>query len=122
LTDEIGNIVERYRYRVYGEHVVLDELFVEKDCGVDTCYTGNIHNFLWGGSMHEPETDLYWMRNRYYHKGMKRFINQDPIGIWGDANNLGNGFAYVAGMVVEATDPMISSEKTGQSVKPNYTI
>jgi RHS repeat-associated protein len=90
---------------VYGEHVVLDELFVEKDCGVDTCYGGEVHNFLWGGSMHEPETDLYWMRNRYYHKGMKRFINQDPIGIWGDANNLGNGFAYVAGMVVEATDP-----------------
>jgi len=36
---------------------------------------------------------------------MHRFINQDPIGIWGDANNLGNGFAYVAGMVVEAKDP-----------------
>ena len=36
---------------------------------------------------------------------MHRFINQDPIGIWGDANNLGSGFAYVAGMVVEASDP-----------------
>ena len=159
LTDEIGNIVERYRYLVYGEHIVLNELFVEKNCGVDTCYAGNLHNFLWGGSMYEPETDLYWMRNRYYHKGMKRFINQDPRGevihpdcselfefsryfstndetnsgslfveeaggkepksgqcnksedgllcptIWGDANNLGNGFAYVAGMVIEGIDP-----------------
>jgi len=36
---------------------------------------------------------------------MHRFINQDPIGIWGDSNNLGNGFAYVAGMVIEASDP-----------------
>ena len=45
------------------------------------------------------------MRNRYYHIDMHRFINQDPIGIWGDANNLGNGFAYVAGMVIEASDP-----------------
>ena len=36
---------------------------------------------------------------------MHRFINQDPIGIWGDANNLGNGFAYVAGMVIEGRDP-----------------
>jgi len=70
-----------------------------------TDYAGNIHNFLWGGSLYEPETNLYWMRNRYYHKDMHRFINQDPIGIWGDANNLGNGFAYVAGMVIEASDP-----------------
>ncbi len=84
---------------------MLDDLFEEKDCGVDTCYAGNLHNFLWGGSLYEPETDLYWMRNRYYHIGMHRFINQDPIGIWGDANNLGNGFAYVAGMVIEASDP-----------------
>ncbi len=45
------------------------------------------------------------MRNRYYHIDMHRFINQDPIGIWGDTNNLGNGFAYVAGMVIEASDP-----------------
>ncbi|HPG35487.1 MAG TPA: RHS repeat-associated core domain-containing protein, partial [bacterium] len=85
LTDEDGTILERYRYRVYGEHEVLDDLFEEKDCGVDTCYAGNVHNFLWGGSLYEPETDLYWMRNRYYHKDMHRFINQDPIGIWGDA-------------------------------------
>ncbi|HPM48060.1 MAG TPA: RHS repeat-associated core domain-containing protein [bacterium] len=70
-----------------------------------TDYAGNVHNFLWGGSLYEPETNLYWMRNRYYHKDMHRFINQDPIGIWGDANNLGNGFAYVAGMVIEASDP-----------------
>lgn len=119
LTDSSGNILERYRYRVYGEFEVLDNSFNPKDCSQVTCYVKNKHNFLWGGSLHEPETfsydsngdaipdsGLYWMRNRYYHKGMHRFINQDPIGIWGDANNLGNGFAYVAGMVVEASDPL----------------
>jgi RHS repeat-associated protein len=101
-----------------------DCLSDQSDC-YDVCdsnpdnviFAGEVHNFLWGGSMHEPETDLYWMRNRYYHKGMKRFINQDPIGIWGDANNLGNGFAYVAGMVIEATDPTgLETEET----KRNY--
>ncbi|HSW60753.1 MAG TPA: RHS repeat-associated core domain-containing protein, partial [bacterium] len=146
LTDEDGTILERYRYRVYGEHEILTSNFDTKnnncyvscdntyqscfencdedptceagclsdqsDC-YDVCdsnpdniiYAGNVHNFLWGGSLYEPETNLYWMRNRYYHKDMHRFINQDPIGIWGDANNLGNGFAYVAGMVIEASDP-----------------
>ena len=105
LTDANGNILERYRYRVYGDFEILDAQFTPKNCNNQTCYATNLHNFLWGGSLYEPETGLYWMRNRYYHIDMHRFINQDPIGIWGDANNLGNGFAYVAGMVIEASDP-----------------
>ena len=105
LTDANGNILERYRYRVYGDFEILDSQFTPKNCDNQICYATNLHNFLWGGSLYEPETNLYWMRNRYYHIDMHRFINQDPIGIWGDANNLGNGFAYVAGMVIEASDP-----------------
>ncbi|MBO4698276.1 RHS repeat protein, partial [bacterium] len=105
LTDGNGNVLERYRYRVYGDFEILDAQFLPKNCNNQTCYATNLHNFLWGGSLYEPETNLYWMRNRYYHLDMHRFINQDPIGIWGDANNLGNGFAYVAGMVIEASDP-----------------
>ena len=114
LTDENGNILERYRYRVYGDFEILDAQFTPKNCNNQTCYATNLHNFLWGGSLYEPETNLYWMRNRYYHIDMHRFINQDPIGIWGDANNLGNGFAYVAGMVIEASDPtgLISQENS----------
>ena len=98
ISDGNGTIYERYRYRVYGEHEVLNADFTPKS-------TAAVSPFLWGGSLYEPETNLYWMRNRYYHIDMHRFINQDPIGIWGDANNLGNGFAYVAGMVIEASDP-----------------
>ena len=114
LTDANGNILERYRYRVYGDFEILDTQFTPKNCNNQTCYATNLHNFLWGGSLYEPETGLYWMRNRYYHPDMHRFINQDPIGIWGDANNLGNGFAYVAGMVIEASDPtgLISQENS----------
>ncbi len=109
LTDERGNVValvsasgtilERYRYTVYGKPTIMDENFDTKSTDE------SMSPFLWGGSYMDNETGLYWMRNRYYHIGMKRFINQDPIGIWGDANNLGNGFAYVAGMVVEHADP-----------------
>jgi RHS repeat-associated protein len=105
LTDANGNVLERYRYRVYGDFEILDSQFSPKNCSNQTCYATNLHNFIWGGSLYESETGLYWMRNRYYHIDMHRFINQDPIGIWGDANNLGNGFAYVAGMVIEASDP-----------------
>ncbi|MBR6422156.1 RHS repeat protein [bacterium] len=116
LTDASGNILERYRYRVYGDFEILDSQFTPKNCNNQTCYATTLHNFLWGGSLYEPETNLYWMRNRYYHIDMHRFINQDPIGIWGDANNLGNGFAYVAGMVIEASDP------TGLDVEVIYWL
>ena len=120
LTDANGNILERYRYRVYGDFEILDAQFTPKNCNNQTCYATNLHNFLWGGSLYEPETNLYWMRNRYYHIDMHRFINQDPIGIWGDANNLGNGFAYVAGMVIEASDPSgleyTSDDELGKSI------
>ncbi len=94
ITDNSGNVVSRYRYTVYGK--IIEE--------AGNSATLN-NNFYWGGSYFDDETGLYWMRNRYYHIDMKRFINSDPIGIWGDANNLGNGFAYVAGMVVEHSDP-----------------
>ncbi|HPY13806.1 MAG TPA: hypothetical protein PLI61_02760, partial [bacterium] len=96
LTDEDGTILERYRYRVYGEHEVINSCHTLCDTTYQSCfdacngdptceagclatkntcnsncaatdYAGNVHNFLWGGSLYEPETNLYWMRNRYYH-------------------------------------------------------
>ncbi len=107
LMDDTGTVLERYHHTVYGtETTVYNADYTGRDCEkTDTCYFGAAHTFGWSGSTFEPETDLYWMRNRYYHPDMKRFINQDPIGIWGGANNLGNGFAYVAGMVVDHWDP-----------------
>ncbi len=94
ITDSNGSPKATYRYGVYGRFLKKEESALPFE-----------NNFYWGGSYLDKETGLYWMRNRYYHIGLKRFINQDPIGIWGDANNLGNGFAYVAGMVIEHTDP-----------------
>ena len=128
LTDANGNVLERYRYRVYGDFEILDAQFAPKDCSNQTCYATSLHNFLWGGSLYEPETGLYWMRNRYYHIDMHRFINQDPIGIWGDANNLGNGFAYVAGMVIEASDPTgleisyLNENDVADNQNPDYPL
>jgi len=105
LIDPSGNIVERYGYTVYGDRLtVMDANWVEQGAS-SSLFPAHLSPFLWNGAYFDSETELYWMRNRYYYPDMKRFINQDPIGIWGDANNLGNGFAYVAGMVVEHSDP-----------------
>ena len=56
LTDVNGNVLERYRYRVYGDFEILDSQFAPKNCNNQTCYATNLHNFLWGGSLYEPET------------------------------------------------------------------
>ncbi len=94
ITNSNGDSVANYRYGVYGRFLKKEEALLPFE-----------NNFYWGGSYLDEETGLYWMRHRYYHIGLKRFINQDPIGIWGDSNNLGNGFAYVAGRVPERIDP-----------------
>ena len=39
---------------------------------------------------------LYYYRAREYDPELGRFLQRDPIGIWGDTANLGNGYTHVA--------------------------
>jgi hypothetical protein len=43
------------------------------------------------------------------HHDLGRFLQRDPIGIWGDPGNYGNGYAYVGGDPENGRDP--SGEK-----------
>jgi hypothetical protein len=40
-----------------------------------------------------------------YDPVLGRFLQRDPIGIWGDAINHGNGHAYVKDDPLDRTDP-----------------
>jgi RHS repeat-associated protein len=57
------------------------------------------------GRRYDEESDLYYYRTRYYAPEMGRFISLDTIGIWGDMNNFGNGYAYVGNMGNSLLDP-----------------
>jgi RHS repeat-associated protein len=48
---------------------------------------------------------LYYFRNRYLDPVEGRFVNRDPIGIWGDPGNMGNGYAFEGGNPVSRRDP-----------------
>jgi len=48
---------------------------------------------------------LYYFRNRYLDPVEGRFVNRDPIGVWGDPENMGNGYAFCAGNPVSGRDP-----------------
>jgi len=92
ITDEAGNVVERFTYGTYGELL--------------SGTTDNIH-YLYNGQYGVSTEDhsLYYMRQRYYNPEIKRFINQDIItGSIGNSQSL-NRYCYVQGNPVSMTDP-----------------
>jgi RHS repeat-associated protein len=48
---------------------------------------------------------LYDYRTRYYNPYLGRFLRIDTIGLWGDASNLGNPYAYVGNNPWSYSDP-----------------
>ncbi len=49
---------------------------------------------------------LYHFRNRAYGPKLGRFLQKDPIGVWGDGMKLGNGYAYVGNSPTGLVDPL----------------
>ncbi|KQN96159.1 RHS repeat-associated core domain-containing protein [Paenibacillus sp. Leaf72] len=67
LTDENGRVTDRYTYGLYGERE-----HHEGTTRQPFCYNGR------DGVMTDPN-GLYYMRARYYHTGIKRFLNRDVL-------------------------------------------
>ena len=94
LTDEQGKISDRYSYGYYGEVLA---------------HEGSTHQpFQYNGRdgvMHDAN-GLYYMRARYYHPELKRFLNRDVLkgDIW-EGQTL-NRYAYVNGDPVSYVDPL----------------
>jgi RHS repeat-associated protein len=91
LTDAAGRVVERVTYDAYGRP------------SVDRSAVGNPYFF--SGRRYDPETGLYYYRARYYDPSRGRFIQRDPIGLWTDDFNLGNGYTYVGNDPINEQDP-----------------
>ena len=92
LTDDTGTVVERYSYDPFGNTTVA------VDGG-----TGN--EYRYHGARFDPETGFYFMRARYYIPSLGRFAQRDPIGVWTDWVNLGNGYTLVGNNAINGIDP-----------------
>lgn len=102
LSNAGGALVERYEYSPYGEPVFLDATGAVKASSKSDF--GN--PFLFAGMRYEAcGRGLYYVRNRYYRSDQGRFISRDPIGLWGDSGNLGNGYTYGWNNPVGVVDP-----------------
>ena len=92
LTDNNGNVIQRYEYGAYGEVLSGDT---------------KITPFLYNGQLGVMTDDngLYYMRARYYNVNIKRFINQDVV--YGSINvsQSLNRYSYVQGNPIKLTDP-----------------
>jgi RHS repeat-associated protein len=73
LTDGTGNVVESYRYDVYGCATVYDSSFNPQPSSL----LGN--RFLFTGREYLAELNLYDYRNRIYSPVLGRFLQPDPI-------------------------------------------
>ncbi len=89
LTDEAGQVVQRYEYDAYGNIAAqLDPGFVQP--------------YAFTGREWDPETGLYYYRARYYDPKIGRFISEDPIGFDGGDVNL---YSYVGMAPTNWRDP-----------------
>lgn len=98
LTGEAGAVVERYDYSPFGVPTTT------VDGGVDS-------PLLFAGRRNDKGTGLYFMRARSYLAEMGRFVSRDSIGIWGDAYNSGNTYAYCF------SNPWAGCDPSGNSIE-----
>jgi RHS repeat-associated protein len=92
LTNASGQIVQSVTYDAYGR----------PSFGQNTI----ANPYLFAGRRYDPETGLYYYRARFYDPTRGRFMQRDPIGIWTDQANLGNGYTYVGNNPLNWTDPL----------------
>jgi RHS repeat-associated protein len=101
LTDESGQVVERFQCSPYG---MLLSGNVEK--------TPFLFNGMYG--VMSDSNGLYYMRARYYSPEIRRFINQDILlGNIAEDQSL-NRYAYVTGDPISKIDPFGLAEYCGE--------
>jgi len=105
VTDLNGTVVEEYSYTAYGMLTV--DTKVGDTTGVGTA-TRVAQPFGFTGRRHDYEegSGLYYYRLRYYDPVAGRFVSRDPLGLWGDPGQRGNGQSYCGGNPVNRVDPM----------------
>jgi RHS repeat-associated protein len=84
IADARGNLLESYRYDLYGTPSYFDQDGQLRASQV----SGYGVNDLYAGERWIGELGLYDLRNRFMSPELGRFLQTDPVGFKGDASNL----------------------------------
>src|SRR5690606_20929431 len=114
LANKTGELVEAYEYDAYGMPTIINDgndgdsvvNFSANDVrtvGGESQFA-NVHLFT--GQRWDAATGMYYYKNRYYSPELGRFVSRDPIGVWGDVVNFGNGYGYVGNAPAALSDDM----------------
>ena len=76
ILDSTGNTVVKYVYDAWGNHKILDASGVEI---TDDTHIGVLNPFRYRSYYFDTETDLYFLKTRYYDPEIGRFITIDDI-------------------------------------------
>ena len=103
LTNASGSITEAYDTDAYGNSIIFtgpgaDGIWFTDD-DVQSSYGAN--EIIFCGYRYDPESELYYVRNRTYSPALGRWIQRDPIG---DAGGV-NLYEYVGGRAILKKDP-----------------
>jgi RHS repeat-associated protein len=99
VSDANGNVVERYAYGDFGAPTILDPN------GAPRAGSAIGNPYLYTGRRYDPESGFYYYRIRYLDPRTGRFTVVDPLGIWFDRDNLGNGYSYAGNNPLRSLDP-----------------
>ena len=103
IVDSAGTKVVEYKYDAWGKPIAKT--------GSLASTLGTLNPFRYRGYVYDEETELYYLRSRYYNAQFQRFINCDSIlGKIAKLFSL-NPFAYVGNSPLTNVDPLgFSSE------------
>ena len=73
IIDNAGNLVVEYVYDAWGKPVVVRTLTTAYEA------LAELNPFRYRGYIYDNETELYYLRSRYYNSERKRLINADTV-------------------------------------------
>ena len=74
IVDSNGNIVAKYVYDAWGNHVVCNP---DGTTNTTVSFICNINPFRYRGYYYDTESGLYWCKTRYYNPEWGRWLSPD---------------------------------------------
>jgi RHS repeat-associated protein len=102
LADHLGSVIAVYD-NAATEKTAIDYTTVFGETTLSGAETDFPYGFT--GRRRLAAAGLYDYRARAYEPKLGRFLQRDPIGVWGDGENSGNPYSYVGNHPVLCTDP-----------------